>query len=236
MSVRTVLPLAAIALALLARSAAADERSSTALSHGNVTRWANVLWPTAARTAPRPDALVVTVVKSRTPEGEPNLVLALEERSDESSGAWVHVRLAILPLGSKGWLPRASLGPLRTVRTHLVVDRERLRATLYRNGAPLLATSIGVGKRRSPTPRGQFYVRERLAGFGDPFYGPIAFGTSARSATLTDWPGGGYIGIHGTDDPGILPGRVSHGCIRMRNDAILRLVHLMPLGTPLTIR
>jgi lipoprotein-anchoring transpeptidase ErfK/SrfK len=44
------------------------------------------------------------------------------------------------------------------------------------------------------------------------------------------------VGIHGTDAPQLLPGRVSHGCIRLRNDAILRLARLMPLGTPVSIR
>jgi len=29
---------------------------------------------------------------------------------------------------------------------------------------------------------------------------------------------------------------VSHGCIRLRNEAILKLASLMPVGTPLTIR
>jgi lipoprotein-anchoring transpeptidase ErfK/SrfK len=68
-----------------------------------------------------------------------------------------------------------------------------------------------------------------------PFYGPVAFGTSARSRVLTDWPAGGFIGIHGTDQPEQIPGRISHGCIRMRNTDILRLARLMPIGTPLTI-
>jgi lipoprotein-anchoring transpeptidase ErfK/SrfK len=95
---------------------------------------------------------------------------------------------------------------------------------------------IGVGLPRWPTPRGEYYVRERLAGFDDPFYGPVAFGLSARSPVLTDWPGGGYVGIHGTDRPSLLPGRVSHGCIRLRNADILRLARLMPLGTPVTVR
>ena len=34
----------------------------------------------------------------------------------------------------------------------------------------------------------------------------------------------------------LLPGRVSHGCIRMRNADVLRLARLMPVGTPLRIR
>ena len=72
-------------------------------------------------------------------------------------------------------------------------------------------------------------------GYYAPAYGPRAFGLSARSAKLTDWPGGGFIGIHGTAYPGILPGRVSHGCVRMRNSAIMRLFRLMPIGTPVTI-
>ena len=69
-----------------------------------------------------------------------------------------------------------------------------------------------------------------------PYTGALAFGTTARSDTLTDWPGGGFIGIHGTNQPAILPGRVSHGCIRMRNRDIRGLDRKMPLGTPVTIR
>jgi lipoprotein-anchoring transpeptidase ErfK/SrfK len=92
-----------------------------------------------------------------------------------------------------------------------------------------------VGRPNWPTPRGQFYVRDRVRSLDSPFYGPVAFGTSARSAVLTEWPAGGFIGIHGTNEPGLLPGWVSHGCIRMRNPDILRLARLLPVGTPLTI-
>jgi hypothetical protein len=38
-----------------------------------------------------------------------------------------------------------------------------------------------------------------------------------QSSVLTDWHGGGFVGIHGTDAPQLIPGRVSHGCIRLRN-------------------
>ena len=66
-------------------------------------------------------------------------------------------------------------------------------------------------------------------------YGPWAFGTSAYSS-LSDWPGGGVVGVHGTNQPGLLPGRPSHGCIRVRNGDITRLVKLMRIGTPVLIR
>jgi lipoprotein-anchoring transpeptidase ErfK/SrfK len=106
---------------------------------------------------------------------------------------------------------------------------------LYRNGRRLLEAPIGVGTSGTPTPRGRFYVRNRLTRYRSPTYGPVAFGTSARSPTLTDWPAGGYVGIHGTDRPDLLPGRVSHGCIRLRNDDILALARQMPVGTPVVI-
>jgi lipoprotein-anchoring transpeptidase ErfK/SrfK len=122
------------------------------------------------------------------------------------------------------------------VHTHLVVDRERFKATLLYDGRSIFTAPIGIGKAEWPTPTGEFYVRDRLNGFGDPFYGPIAFGTSARSAVLTDWPDGGFIGIHGTNEPQLIPGAISHGCIRMRNRDIIRLARLMPVGTPLTIQ
>ena len=46
--------------------------------------------------------------------------------------------------------------------------------------------------------------------------------------------GDGY-GIHGTDQPGLIPGHPSHGCIRLRNAAITRLYRLVPKGTPIEI-
>jgi lipoprotein-anchoring transpeptidase ErfK/SrfK len=107
--------------------------------------------------------------------------------------------------------------------------------TLLRDGRPIMRAPIGVGAAGTPTPAGSFYVRDRVTAYASPVYGPVAFGTSARSRTLTDWPGGGFVGIHGTDQPGLLPGRVSHGCIRLRNADVLRLARLMPVGTPLRI-
>lgn len=68
-----------------------------------------------------------------------------------------------------------------------------------------------------------------------PGVGSVALGTSARSAVLTEWPAGGSIGIHGTGKPGLIPGGISHGCIRMRNAGILRPAALMPVGTPVVI-
>jgi hypothetical protein len=179
---------------------------------------------------------VVAELAASAPEGTPNLLTVLRARGGADAALWVEVRLPVLPNGSVGWVQRRALGPYSTVDTHLVVDRARLRATLYRAGRIVFSAPVGVGTRAWPTPAGEFAVRSELTRYASRFYGPISFGTTARSAVLTDWPDGGFVGIHGTDEPWLLPGRVSHGCIRLHNRDIVRLEALLPIGTPLTIR
>ena len=67
-------------------------------------------------------------------------------------------------------------------------------------------------------------------------YGPYAFGISAHSNVYTHFGSGdGEIGIHGTDYPQGVGSRVSHGCIRLHNAAVVRLARTLPLGTPVDI-
>jgi lipoprotein-anchoring transpeptidase ErfK/SrfK len=198
--------------------------------------WAAVRRAVVARAAPAATASPVSAVPARTPEGTRNVVAVIGHRQDASGQAWVRVRLAVLPNGTTGWVPRGALGGYGIVDTRLVVDLERLQATLYRAGRPVLQAAIGAGAPGWPTPRGEFYIRNRLEHYQSAAYGPVAFGISARSTRATDWPAGGYVGIHGTDRPDLLPGRVSHGCIRMRNADILAMATEMGVGTPVTIR
>jgi lipoprotein-anchoring transpeptidase ErfK/SrfK len=209
---------------------------SERLPDAHVTHWAKVVQPTVVRSAPRPTAPAVTTIGTLTGDDTENLVVVLARTDVKPGTAWYRIRLAILPNNSTGWVSEQALGHLVRVRTHLYVDRKAFRMTLERNGTVVFRATVGVGRSYWPTPRGEFYIREKLTRFGSPFYGPIAFGTSARSPILTDWPGGGVVGIHGTNQPELLPGRVSHGCIRMRNADIVELARLMPVGTPLTIR
>jgi hypothetical protein len=200
------------------------------------SRWAPVLRVVVPRRAPSEAAATLAPLETETPEKTTNIVLALGHREDSRGRPWVRVRLPVLPNNTTGWVPRDALGGYVEVDTHLVVDLERFTATLFEHGTPVFRTSVGVGRPAWPTPRGHFYVRNKLSGFENPFYGPVAFGTSARSPVLTDWPAGGFVGIHGTNRPDLLPGRVSHGCIRLRNEDILALARVMPVGTPVTIR
>ena len=127
------------------------------------------------------------------------------------------------------------MGAFHVVDGYLLVDQSSLRATLFRDGHAIFSAPIGVGKPSTVTPSGQFYVMEKLTALDAPVYGPYALGTSAYAPTLTEWPGGGVVGIHGTDEPQLIPGRPSHGCIRLRNADITRLWSLIAVGTPIEI-
>ena len=201
----------------------------------SVSRWSPVLRRTTAFRSPDVRTPVVGKLETQTPEETTNLVLVLDSTTTPSGEVWAKVRLPVLPNNTVGWIPRRALGGYTVVATHLVIDRARLRATLYSRGRSVFNAPVGIGESQWPTPGGKFYIRNKLTQYANPFYGPLAFGTSARSAVLTDWPAGGFVGIHGTNQPDLIPGRISHGCVRMRNGDILRLARIMPIGTPLTV-
>jgi L,D-transpeptidase catalytic domain len=231
---------ATIALAGGAASAHADtapaQPTSVKLSD-ELTRtyWATPWRLGAVRRSPDPGSPGIARLRWFTEDNYPEVYLVLRRVVDPRFGRWLEIRVPGRPNGRTGWVREGQLGPLRLVRTSFVIDRRRLRARLYRRGRLIWAAPVGVGKPSTPTPAGRFWIREVLR-VSDPggLYGPWAFGTSAYS-NLSDWPGGGVVGIHGTNQPSLVPGRPSHGCVRMHNSAIRRLVRLMPVGTPVRI-
>jgi lipoprotein-anchoring transpeptidase ErfK/SrfK len=59
---------------------------------------------------------------------------------------------------------------------------------------------------------------------------------TADYSTLTDWPGGGVVGIHGDfGEPQLIPGAPSHGCIRMHASDISWLATHVSVGTPVDV-
>jgi lipoprotein-anchoring transpeptidase ErfK/SrfK len=97
---------------------------------------------------------------------------------------------------------------------------------------------VATGTRSTPTPRGLYYIVELLRPSSpDGSYGPFSFGLSAHSNVLKTFMGAdGRVGLHGTNQPGLIGTSVSHGCIRLRNAAIRRLARILPLGTPVYVR
>lgn len=223
----------ASASAAIGAGAAAGERLS---DERTFTHWAHSQLRAPIRRLPAQTSRRIARVRYLTEHGFPEVYLVLRGWTDPDGRTWLKVRIPMRPNGRQGWVREFALGRLQLVPTRLVVDRRRRRAALYRSGRRIWRSRIGVGKPSTPTPAGHFWIRERIK-VPDPrgTYGPWAFGTSAYSG-LSGWPGGGVIGIHGTNRPYLIPGRPSHGCIRIPNRPIRRLARLMPIGTPVRIR
>jgi lipoprotein-anchoring transpeptidase ErfK/SrfK len=154
----------------------------------------------------------------------------------EQQGDWLNVYLPVRPNGSTGWIRAADVTVVSNpYRIDIALAAHRL--VVYEGSEVVLDEPIGVGTADTPTPGGVYYVKELLQP-SDPNgpYGPYAYGLSGFSNVLEEFNGGdGVIGIHGTNQPEAIGTDVSHGCIRMRNEAILELVPVLPLGTPVHI-
>src|SRR3954454_10756319 len=200
------------------------------------TRWAYTNLDIKARKSPSSSSKAIGKLHFNTEDKRPEIYLALQMYTDAKGNEWVQTQLTGRPNGRLGWVPREGLGEFHLIHTSLVVDRRKLRLTLSKNGKKIFSAPVGVGKASTPTPGGNSWIREKLTGYHNAAYGPLAFGTATYSNKLTDWFGGGVIGIHGTDEPNLVPGRPSHGCIRLHNKDILRLARQMKPGTPLLIK
>jgi hypothetical protein len=241
LSSRTLAPAALAAIVSIAAAApagAADAAPGTVrLSNETTfTRWASAATQTRVHARPSADARRVGRLRLVTEDGFPEVYVLLASRQDAGGVTWVRLRLPQRPNNVTGWVRRGALGPFHLVHTRLVVSYRRLRVTLYDRGKRRLRARVGMGAPGTPTPTGSFWIREKFHVSDGSLYGTRAMGTAAYSDVLTDWPGGGVIGMHGTNEPGLIPGRPSHGCIRIKNPDIERLYALTPVGTPLRIK
>ncbi len=230
---------AAVLVAGAAGAASADPHGPAEATLSNLrtlTRWGYPQATSAAHATHSSRSRVVGHLVFLTTDGQAEIYLALRSWTDpRTHRTWIQVPIPGRPNGVVGWVPSTSLGPMHIVRKYLLIDRETLRATLFDQGRAIFSAPVGVGRPGLPTPAGEFYILEKLTAIGGPFYGPYAFGTSAYAPSLSEWPGGGVVGIHGTDQPELIPGYPSHGCVRLRNPDITRLWHLMSIGTPVHI-
>src|SRR5262249_5564892 len=148
---------------------------------------------------------------------------------------WYELSLPGRPNGQRGWV-RAEMLDLRPVTSRIVVhvhDR-RLEVRRIKGNRLLLRAVVAVGRPGAETPLGHdFFVQARFIPH-DPIFGPFVLETSAYSK-LSDWPGEGLAGIHGTNRPDLLGRAVSHGCVRVSNRVARVLERLAPLGTPIDL-
>jgi lipoprotein-anchoring transpeptidase ErfK/SrfK len=186
----------------------------------------------AVRTSPDRSAKVVRLLQQFRPDYRLQIVLAVGQASAPDGSVWFKLNLPMRPNGTVGWIPAASV-TLRPTQGRIVVHRGLKQIEVFRDGKRLLRAKVAVGAPGRETPLGEFYVTARFVP-DDPFLGSFALETSAYSR-LTEWPGGGKVGIHGTSKPWLLGKAVSHGCVRVSNRTALALRRLAPVGTPISI-
>jgi len=213
------------------RCTATPYRPSGTRSYGAVVRWVAVV-----RKHPTAHAPVLRRYKRIYENRYPTIFGVLDARLRNCRPLWLHVQLPSKPNGSTGWV-LANQTQIYPVSSRIVVDLSSRRAWLYTKGRLALNTRVAIGAPDTPTPVGHFYVDQRflLDSPNGPF-GVAALGISAHSDVLQDWIEGGPIALHGTNDPASIGQAASHGCVRLRNSDIRRLLRLAPAGTPVLIR
>jgi len=187
----------------------------------------------AARVAPSPHARVIKVMYQFREDYRTQEILALKTTLGTDGKPWYQISIPMRPNGMKGWIPVRSVSVSPTV-SQIVVNRSTRTIDIYWHGKHALHAIVAVGAPGMETPVGHYYVAARFVPFEDPFLGVFAVETSAYSK-LTEWPGGGVVGIHGTSMPQLLGQAVSHGCVRVSNATAAAMRKLAPLGTPIWI-
>jgi lipoprotein-anchoring transpeptidase ErfK/SrfK len=187
------------------------------------------------RAAPDPRARVVDRLSQFRRDYRPQVVLALGTRRSSDGASWYRLSLPGKPNGRRGWVLADDVDLQRIANRITILRGARTLEVRRRStGRLLLRTPIAVGKPGAETPIGRnFYVQARFFPT-DAFYGTLAVETTAY-APLTDWPGDGVVGIHGTNAPQLIGQAVSQGCVRLPNAAAAELRRLAPLGTPMDI-
>lgn len=126
---------------------------------------------------------------------------------------------------------------------NVLVDLDA-RLLVYRHGTEAVgAWPVGIGKPGNDTPTGAFEVGEKTA---DPPWMPIGakqlpFGhpDNPLGTRWIAWHRDGIktsYGFHGTWEPEGVGGRVSQGCLRMRNEDVEVLFELLPVGSEILVR
>ena len=162
----------------------------------------------------------------------PQVFLVESQRAD----GWVKVLLAERPNGSSGWVHAGDV-QLTPNPYKLKISLGDHKISVFQGTNSTYEGPVAIGAADTPTPPGTYYTRVLIQA-PDPntVYGPFAYGLSAHSDVLTEFNGGdAEVGVHGNNDPSVLGKSVTHGCVRMDNDEIVKLSKVLPLGTPVEI-
>ncbi|HUZ15044.1 MAG TPA: L,D-transpeptidase [Gaiellaceae bacterium] len=235
----TLISLAA-AIAAIAAAASAHAGSSATRAGGVVleTKFpaagALTVNSVVVRRKPSTTARKIKTMKYFRPDYRVQEILAVASATAPNGTPWYRISVPMRPNGTYGWIPAADV-TLSPTAAQIVVNVSARTIDVFRHGKRVLHAQVAVGAPGMETPLGHYYVAAAFKPVNDPFLGVWALETSAYSK-LTDWPGGGVVGIHGTNMPWLLGKAVSHGCVRVSNTTAAALKRLAPAGTPIVIK
>jgi lipoprotein-anchoring transpeptidase ErfK/SrfK len=149
----------------------------------------------------------------------------------------VHVRVIRGRKNVNAWVPKWATRRV-WLPYRVQVDLSSRKATVYRNGERVKHFRVVVGAKSTPTPRGHFFVVDRMHLHNSWARGTWALATSAFSNVLKKFEGGeGEVALHGR---GALTAPVgtaaSHGCVRFLEKDIHWMAAHIPNGTPVWIQ
>lgn len=186
-------------------------------------------------------AAPVGTLKNPTAEKQPLAFLAVAEQPGPAgpggSEQWLQVRLPVRPNGAVGWVKTSEVKLAEVQAYRILVELGAQRLTLYKGDEVVMQEPVGIGKTRTPTPTGSYYI-DAMVKLDNPntVWGPYQMSVSGFSNVLERFMGGvGQIAIHGTNAPQLIPGQISNGCVRMKNVSITKLASLTGIGTPVDI-
>jgi hypothetical protein len=103
----------------------------------------------------------------------------------------------------------------------IMIDLTQSMLYLFENDKLIKKYPVAQGKSESPSPIGTWYIVNKARNWG------TGFGTRWMGLNVS-W---GTYGIHGTNKPGSIGQRASHGCFRMQNRDVEELYSIVPFKT-----
>lgn len=183
---------------------------------------------TALPVLDRPDGRRIATLPTRQ-LGNPTWVPVVE-----TSGAWRRVLLPSRPNNATGWIFGEGLRTARTPYT-VRVDLGRRVLTLAKSGREVGRWRVAIGGAETPTPTGRTFLLATLTR-NEKEPSPLVLPLGAHSATLDTFGGGpGTVALHGWPDASVFGKAVTHGCVRVPDDA-LKALSRVPLGSLVLIR
>jgi lipoprotein-anchoring transpeptidase ErfK/SrfK len=186
------------------------------------------------RAKPDPRAHVIRMMHQFRRDYRPQVYFAVRKTTGTDGEVWYRISIPMRPNGTFGWIPAKTVS-LKPTHSQILINLRHRTIDIFRNGKRRWHAPVAIGAPGRETPVGHYFVASRFVPYHDTFLGVFAEETSAYSK-LTEWPGGGVVGIHGTSLPQLLGKAVSHGCVRVSNTTARKLKSLAPLGTPIWIK